>query len=58
MGFPVVIPTQVTISDQRVVFDKCNKKFRKMQAAQKDSKENLRVNVRRRSPLRNARFEN
>ena len=39
MGFPVVIPSQVTISDQRVVFDKCNKKFRKMQAAQKDSKE-------------------
>ncbi len=45
IGFPVVISTQVTIPDQRVVLDKYKKKFRKMQAAQKDSKGNLRVDV-------------
>ncbi len=45
IGFPVVISTQVTIPDQRVMLDKYKKKFRKMQAAQKDSKGNLRVDV-------------
>ena len=45
IGFPVVISTQVIIPDQRVVLDKYKKKFRKMQAAQKDSKGNLRVDV-------------
>ena len=45
IGFPVVISTQVTIPDQRVVLDKYKKKYRKMQAAQKDSKGNLRVDV-------------
>ena len=45
IGFPIVVSTQVTIPDQRVVLDKYKKKFRKMQAAQKDSKGNLRVDV-------------
>lgn len=45
IGFPLVISTQVLIPDQRVVLDKYKKKFRKMQAAQKDSKGNLRVDV-------------
>jgi len=44
-GFPMVISTQVVIQDQRVVLDRYKKKFRKMQAAQKDSKGNLRVDV-------------
>jgi hypothetical protein len=43
--FPVVISTQVSIPDQRAVLDKYKKKLRKMQAAQKDSKGNLRVDV-------------
>ena len=45
IGFPIVISTSVSIPDQRVVLDKYKKKFRKMQAAQKDSKGNLRVDV-------------
>ena len=45
IGFPVVISTHVSIPDQRVVLDKYKKKLRKMQAAQKDSKGNLRVDV-------------
>src|SRR5271166_2081707 len=45
IGFPVVISTQVIIRDERVVLDKYKKKFRKMQAAQKDSKGNLRVDA-------------
>ncbi len=45
IGFPVVISTQVSVPDQRVVLDKYKKKYRKMQAAQKDSKGNLRVDV-------------
>lgn len=45
IGFQVVISTQVSIPDQRAVLDKYKKKFRKMQAAQKDSKGNLRVDV-------------
>ena len=45
IGFPVVISTHVIIPDQRVVLEKYKKKFRKMQAAQKDSKGNLRVDV-------------
>ena len=45
IGFPVVISTQIVIPDQRIVLDKYKKKFRKMQAAQKDSKGNLRVDV-------------
>jgi hypothetical protein len=45
IGFPVMISTSVSIPDQRVVLDKYKKKFRKMQAAQKDSKGNLRVDV-------------
>jgi hypothetical protein len=45
IGFPIVISTQVIIPDQRVVLEKYKKKFRKMQAAQKDSKGNLRVDV-------------
>jgi hypothetical protein len=45
IGFPVVVSTHITIPDQRVVLDKYKKKFRKMQAAQKDSKGNLRVDV-------------
>ena len=45
IGFPIVVSTQVTVPDQRVVLDKYKKKFRKMQAAQKDSKGNLRVDV-------------
>jgi TraG P-loop domain len=44
-GFPVVISTHVSIPDQRVVLDKYKKKLRKMQAAQKDSKGSLRVDV-------------
>ncbi|MGH9607976.1 MAG: VirB4 family type IV secretion system protein [Terracidiphilus sp.] len=44
-GFPIVISTQVSIPDQRVILDKYKKKLRKMQAAQKDSKGNLRVDV-------------
>jgi len=45
IGFPVVVSTQVIIPDQRIVLDKYKKKFRKMQAAQKDSKGNLRIDV-------------
>ena len=45
IGFPLVISTQIVIPDQRIVLDKYKKKFRKMQAAQKDSKGNLRVDV-------------
>jgi hypothetical protein len=45
IGFPLVISTHVVIPDQRVVLDRYKKKFRKMQAAQKDSKGNLRVDV-------------
>jgi hypothetical protein len=45
IGFPVVISTHVSIPDQRAVLDKYKKKLRKMQAAQKDSKGNLRVDV-------------
>jgi TraG P-loop domain len=45
IGFPLVISTSVTIPDQRVVLDKYKKKFRKMQAAQMDSKGHLRVDV-------------
>ena len=45
IGFPIVISTQVTIPDQRTVLDRYKKKLRKMQAAQKDSKGNLRVDV-------------
>ena len=45
IGFPLVISTQVVVPDQRVVLDRYKKKFRKMQAAQKDSKGNLRVDV-------------
>ena len=45
IGFPVVISTNVSIPDQRAVLDKYKKKLRKMQAAQKDSKGNLRVDV-------------
>ncbi len=45
IGFPVVISTQVSIPDQRAVLDRYKKKLRKMQAAQKDSKGNLRVDV-------------
>ena len=45
IGFPVVISTNVLIPDQRAVLDKYKKKLRKMQAAQKDSKGNLRVDV-------------
>jgi TraG P-loop domain len=45
IGFPVVVSTYITIPDQRIVLDKYKKKFRKMQAAQKDSKGNLRVDV-------------
>ena len=45
IGFPVVISTQISIPDQRAVLDKYKKKLRKMQAAQKDSKGNLRVDV-------------
>jgi hypothetical protein len=44
-GFPLVISTHVSIPDQRVVLDKYKKKLRKMQAAQKDSKGSLRVDV-------------
>jgi hypothetical protein len=45
IGFPVVISTHVSIPDQRVVLDKYKKRLRKMQAAQKDSKGNFRVDV-------------
>ena len=45
IGFRVVISTSVSIPNQRAVLDKYKKKFRKMQAAQKDSKGNLRVDV-------------
>ena len=45
IGFPLVISTQLSIPDQRIVLDRYKKKFRKMQAAQKDSKGNLRVDV-------------
>ena len=45
IGFPIVLSTQVVVPDQRVVLDKYKKRFRKMQAAQKDSKGNLRVDV-------------
>jgi len=45
IGFPILVSTQVVIPDQRAVLDKYKKKFRKMQAAQKDSKGNLRVDV-------------
>jgi hypothetical protein len=45
IGFPLVISTQIVIPDQRIVLDRYKKKFRKMQAAQKDSKGNLRVDV-------------
>ena len=45
IGFPLVVSTQIVIPDQRVVLDRYKKKFRKMQAAQKDSKGNLRVDV-------------
>lgn len=45
IGSPIVISTQVTIPDQRTVLDRYKKKLRKMQAAQKDSKGNLRVDV-------------
>jgi hypothetical protein len=45
IGFPVVISTQVTIPDQRTILDRYKKKRCKMQAAQKDSKGNLRGDV-------------
>ena len=45
IGFPLVVSTQIVIPDQRIVLDRYKKKFRKMQAAQKDSKGNLRVDV-------------
>ncbi|HUZ95360.1 MAG TPA: hypothetical protein VMU57_10640 [Edaphobacter sp.] len=45
VGFPVVLSTQVSIPDQRVVLDKYKKRLRKMQAAQIDSKGNQRVDI-------------
>ena len=45
IGFPVVISTQVSIPDQRVVLDRYKKRLKKMQAAQMGNKGEQRVDV-------------
>ena len=45
IGFPVVISTQVSIPDQRVVLDHYKKRLKKMQAAQIGNKGEQRIDV-------------
>lgn len=45
IGFPVVISTQVSIPDQRVVLNHYKKRLKKMQAAQIGNKDQHRVDV-------------
>lgn len=45
IGFPVVISTQVSVPDQRVVLDHYKKRLKKMQAAQIGNKGEQRIDV-------------
>ncbi len=44
-GLPVVVSTQVTIPNQSKVLERFKKRHKKMMAAQRDSKGNLRIDV-------------